>query len=139
MHRLDVPHGNLKTVRSSIPHIGHTLIFVQTNILIDAGGHARIAGLGTALLLPATPGADIDRFSHGAAPELIDPQRFGLTDTGTTKASDVYAFSVLTWEVSQVSDNLAGSVLNRVGFFLRFSLDGFHSPTRAGLREFIRC
>ena len=133
MHRLDIPHGNPKIVRSSIPHISHTLIFIQTNILIDADGHARIAGLRTALLPPATPGADIDRFSYGAAPELVDPQRFGLTDTGTTKASDVD----VTWEVSQISNNLAEKILNRVVPFLRFSLGGFHSPTRVGCRNLL--
>ena len=47
------------------------------------------------------PGVDIDRFFHGTAPELVDPQRFQLTDTGPTTASDVYAFGVLAWEVSR--------------------------------------
>ena len=46
------------------------------------------------------PGVDIDRFFHGAAPELVDPQRFGLTNAGTTKESDAYAFGVLALEVS---------------------------------------
>jgi len=52
-------------------------------------------------LLPSgIPGVDIDRFFYGAAPELVDHERFGLTDTGSTTASDVYAFGVLAWEVS---------------------------------------
>ena len=71
------------------------------NIFIDSGGRARIAGLGAALLPSTMPGVDIDRFFHGAAPELVDPQRFRLTDTGATTASDVYAFGVLAWEVSR--------------------------------------
>ena len=53
-----------------------------------------------ALLPSGIPGVDIDRFFHGAAPELVDHERFGLTDTGATTASDVYAFGVLAWEVS---------------------------------------
>jgi len=72
---------------------GRLLTFVQTNILVDSCGRARVAGLGTALLPSA------DGFFHGTAPELVDPPRFGLTDAGTTKASDVYAFGVLAWEV----------------------------------------
>lgn len=46
------------------------------------------------------PTADIlDRSFHGAAPELIDPQRRGFSDAGATMASDVYAFGVLAWQV----------------------------------------
>lgn len=86
--------------RVSLPHpyFGHSLIFVQTNVLVDAHGRARVAGLGTALLPSAA-----DRFFHGAAPELVDPQRLGLNETGTTKASDMYAFGVLAWEVGPIS------------------------------------
>ena len=76
-------------------------MFAQTNILIDSGGHARIAGLGTVLLPSTISGVDIDRFFHGAAPELVDPQRFRLTNARPTTASDVYAFGALAWEVSR--------------------------------------
>ena len=58
-----------------------------------------IAGLGSASVLPTVPTQDIDRSFRGAAPELIDPERWGLADAGATMASDVYAFGVLTWEV----------------------------------------
>lgn len=100
MHKLHIVHGNLKIVCSTTPCISHKLIFVQTNILIDAHGHARVAGLGVSFLSSPVPGVDVDRFFHGTAPELVDPQRFGLTDTRTTKESDVYAFGVMAWEVS---------------------------------------
>lgn len=66
---------------------------------MSGSGHARIAGLGTASILQAMPGVDVDRSFHGAAPELIDPQRWGFTDAGATIASDVYAFAILAWEV----------------------------------------
>ena len=100
VHELNIIHRNLKIVRSPTPRAGRALTFIQTNILIDSGGHARIAGLGAALLPPAASGVDIDRFFHGAAPELVDPQRFRLPNTEPTTASDVYAFGVLAWEVS---------------------------------------
>ena len=87
------------------PYSVHALTFVQTNILIDTGGRAYIAGLGAASIPPVVLGADIDRFFHGAAPELIDPQRFGFVGTESTKASDIYAFGVIVWEVSIVHIN----------------------------------
>lgn len=79
------------------------LTLFQTNILVGSDGRARIAGLGTASILRAMPGVDVDRSFPGAAPELIDPQRWGSTDPGATKASDVYAFAVLAWEVRMES------------------------------------
>ena len=115
MHKLDIIHGKLKIVRHSAPRMGHTLIFVQTNILVDARGNARIAGLGVSFLSSAIPGVDIDRLFHGTAPELVDPQCFGLTDTGTTKESDVYAFGVMAWEVSPTPECPIGKLLNKAG------------------------
>ena len=100
VHKQNVIHRNIKIVRPPSPHIRYALTFFQTNILIDAEGHARIAGLGTALLPFNMPRVDIDRLFHGAAPELVDPQHFGTSNAGATKASDVYAFAILSWEVS---------------------------------------
>ena len=56
----------------------------------------------------------MDTFFHGAAPELVNPQRFGLIDTGTTKASDMYAFGVLAWEVSPTF-NVLWSMYSTIG------------------------
>ena len=78
----------------------HALKSVQTNILVDADGRTCVAGLGAASIPSAASHAEVDRFFHGAAPELIEPQRFRLTNTGATAATDVYAFGVLAWEVS---------------------------------------
>lgn len=100
VHRLNVVHRNIKAVRFPSQHICHTLTSFQTNILIDSGGHAHIAGLGAALFPSTMPGVDIDTFFHGAAPELVDPQHFGMSDSRATKASDMYAFAVVSWEVS---------------------------------------
>ncbi|KAF9646932.1 kinase-like protein [Thelephora ganbajun] len=84
IHSLGIAHGNVKI----------------TNVLVGGDGRARVAGLGTASILHASvQGADVDRSFHGAAPGLIDPQRWGSTDSGVTMANDVYAFAVLAWEV----------------------------------------
>lgn len=52
------------------------------------------------LLTSGTPGLDTDTFFHGTAPELVGGGQFGLTETGATKATDIYAFGVLAWEAS---------------------------------------
>jgi serine/threonine protein kinase len=101
MHKLNVTHKNLKIVWSFLYlYFCHTLTFFQSNVLVSPDGHACVAGLGVALLSSPMPGVDIDRLFHGAAPELVASRRFGSPDTGATKASDVYAFGVLSWEVS---------------------------------------
>ncbi|KAF9778025.1 kinase-like domain-containing protein [Thelephora terrestris] len=83
LHSRDVVHKNLKI----------------TNVLVDCKGHARLAGFGSASLPSAPPGMDIDRSFHGAAPELIEHQYGGMTESGATKFTDVFAFGVLAWEV----------------------------------------
>ena len=109
MHELNVVHKNLKIVYSFLHlHSGHALTFVQTDILVDHDGHARVAGLGAALLPSAMPGVDIDRFFHGAAPELIEHQRLRSTNAEATKASDAYAFGVLALEVRPTLQYLVG-------------------------------
>ena len=117
-HNLNIVHGNLKIVSLS-PHscLGPVLILAQTNILVDASGRARIAGFGAAILPSAMPGVNIDRFFPGAAPELVDPQRFGLTDTGATEDSDMYAFGVLAWEASPMRVS-RGELSNGMRLFL---------------------
>jgi len=58
------------------------------------------------------PGVEIDRSFYGAAPELVYPQRFGLTDSGATKESDVYAFGFLAWEVNLTLERIVCDLLN---------------------------
>jgi len=72
-----------------------------------------------AFLQSATVGVEIDRFFHGTAPELVDPQRFRLTDTGATKESDVYSLGVVGWQVILIIGCLMGELLNRVGPFFQ--------------------
>ena len=74
----------------------------------------------------ATPGADVDRFSYGTAPELVVNRRLGWTDEVATKASDVYAFGVLMWEVSAQFSSGPYSPLNK-GLIIRHSRVKPHS------------
>ena len=106
---------------------------------MDGNGRVRIAGLGTAFTESTIPAADVDRPFHDAAPELIDPRRWGSVDTRATMASDVYAFAVLALEVR---GKLVGSVdkpLNEADFAIRFSLGDLPSPTEALSQGFVQC
>jgi len=82
------------------------LTLFKRNVLVDSNGAARLGGLGSAfsLSLPASwSDADAERLFCGIAPELINPQAFGLVHARTTKATDMFAFGMLAWEVSRFS------------------------------------
>jgi hypothetical protein len=95
-----------------------------------------VGGLGAASIPSTGSHAEVDRFFHGAAPELIEPQRFRLANTGATAATDVYAFGVLAWEVSGGHVKISERILRRNG---TRSLPGeFPFTTGAMLQGFIR-
>jgi len=111
----------------------HALTFVQTNILVDPDGRARVAGLGTACISSLVPGVDIDRFFevHGTAPELLHPQRFRLLKAKATKPSDMHAFGVLAFEVGSMVTVPDGQDIQWSFRSLRCSLGELRSSTRA--------
>lgn len=43
--------------------------------------------------------SDVAGFHRGSAPELMRPHRRGKPAAQITKASDIYAFGMLTWQV----------------------------------------
>lgn len=100
--------GTLRLCEPSFAYILAALTFAQTNVLVDADGRIRIAGFGTASIPSTIPGADVDRVSHGAAPESTDLHCFGFVGTESTKADDIYAFGVVAWEVSRTHDDCSG-------------------------------
>lgn len=82
-------HGDLKCV----------------NILVDENEKACLADLG----LTGLQYEDKSEFIAGTtvfastrrwtAPEIFDPERFGMSQSRLTKESDVYAFSMVLWEI----------------------------------------
>jgi len=126
-------------VPSSGGDLHHALTSFQTNVLVDSDGRAHIAGLATAFIPSNMFGEDVDRSVPGTAPELIDARPWGFTDTGATTASDMYAFSVLAWEVRVKSVASPDHSLNGTGSVVRSLLDNLHSPARTSLQWFIQC
>jgi len=71
---------------------------------------------------------DVGRLFHGAAPELIDPQRFGFVGTKITRAGDTYALRVIALGAGRVHVNPYGGNIERDGVILGFSLGESRSP-----------
>ena len=75
----------------------------QTNILIDGGGAAWVAGLGNTSIAKTVPDgrASVGRLSRGHAPELTWPggSQNTIDPTQPTKAGDMYSFGIMAWEV----------------------------------------
>ncbi|KAF9784464.1 kinase-like domain-containing protein [Thelephora terrestris] len=84
IHDLGIVHGSIR----------------GTNIRVDDHGTARIAGFASATL-PNIISEDVDEFveSRWCSPELLDPDGFGLTRAKGTRASDMYAFGMLAYEI----------------------------------------
>jgi len=111
MHDLGIVHGGLQTVSfPSLSHPRHKIhvrLTPQVNILVDKFGTVHISGLGNAYILPqstdqtAEGGTSPDRLSRSRAPELtglgVSPNAADIIHP--TKASDMYAFGVMSWEV----------------------------------------
>ena len=79
----------------------------QANILVDKDGVARIAGLGSACILPHLTArsvevrAGVDRLTRIRPPELAWPgvSPYPAEPPLPTKAGDMYSFGVVAWEV----------------------------------------
>ncbi|KAF9789442.1 kinase-like domain-containing protein [Thelephora terrestris] len=87
MHDQRIIHGDLKGV----------------NILIDDDGNARLAGFNLVTVasrrsaMAAPP--DADGWIPWMSPELLYPEKFGLTETRPTVKSDIYALGMVVYEV----------------------------------------
>ena len=76
----------------------------QINIRIDDQGVAKMAGFASATLSNiASEDDDLPVKPRWCSPEIIHPDAFGLTKAKATKASDMYAFGMLAYEVGSSS------------------------------------
>ncbi|EMD31499.1 hypothetical protein CERSUDRAFT_145024 [Gelatoporia subvermispora B] len=88
LHALDIVHGDLK----------------GANILINARRSACLADFGLAAFSYENRTAYIPTRSVNAgttrwiAPEVMDPEAFGLERARVSRESDVYAFAMVMWE-----------------------------------------
>jgi len=105
---MDIVHSGIKPVRVTNPFLPVTADdHTQTNILIDRDFHPRLTDyrLATIISNPSTvdPGSMSDSAGNTPrymAPELLDPSGFGLKNSNPSKKSDIYAFGVVTYQVS---------------------------------------
>jgi len=120
MHDLGVVHGNLEivsycTLFSAYHMFTFAFTFLQINVLVDSEETSRIAGLGSVRWKssPAPWSEDPHELTRCSAPELANPDAFGLPKPHTTEASDIYAFGVLAYQVKHVPTRFPNTRLNR--------------------------
>ena len=110
------------------------------NILIDQDGHARLAdfGLSTIMSDPSYQLFSSTETGGGTqrwmSPELIRPQRFGLSNSRPTISSDCYALGMVTYEVISGNQPFSGHVGPTV---LMMVLDGERPPRDADFPDIL--
>ena len=99
--------------------------------MVDNDGAARLGGFGS-VSSPSLPASWSDigtkRLFYGIAPELVNPYAFGLAHARTTKATDMFAFGMLAWEVSWVFGCFLISRSSPTGVGPRSSPENHRSP-----------
>ena len=107
LHSMEIIHSDLKPVRAATRLLIIADGSAQTNIIIDRDFHPRLTSYGltaTALKLTIPRPGSTGPLSTGTvrymAPELLNPSDFGLKNSNPTKKSDMYAFGVVTYQVS---------------------------------------
>ncbi|TCD66074.1 hypothetical protein EIP91_001832 [Steccherinum ochraceum] len=88
------------------------------NILIDDEGNARLTDFGMALLTESTAYGYASLHGGGAirwkAPELSDPEEYGVEGMRPTPASDVFSFSCMVIELHSGKPPMPGITDNQV-------------------------
>ena len=136
VHDQGIVHGRLCSVRLSLISRFRNprgLTYPQRNILISPNGTPCITGFGSSFILSRPDlwsDADDVGFHRGTAPELMGPLERGKPATRITKASDMYAFGMLTLEVGIfLHHNLRSqSAYRRSSSHLRSFREKIHFP-----------
>ena len=82
-----------------------TCFLIKVNILVDHGGHARLADFGLLTIISDSTNFTVSSSmmacgtTRWMAPELHDPDKFGLKDSRATRESDCYALGMVILEV----------------------------------------
>jgi len=89
-------------------------------VLVDSEGIPRIAGLGSAFVQssPVAWSEDSFELTRCSAPELVNAGAFGMSKAQTTKASDMYAFGVIAYQVTHPPAQSPHAKLNASRRFL---------------------
>ena len=98
LHSRDVVHREIKGVRSH-PDSDFALLLTprQSNVLVDAGGRARIADFGLAMVT-TREGFTIGPFQREYSPRWTAPEV--LSEQSSGKPADIFSFAMLMIEVS---------------------------------------
>ena len=102
MHDQAMVHGDLKGVWLQTPTVTQppNPFPIKANILIDHGGHARLADFGFLAIVsdPTNPTAS-SSYTIGGTIRWMSPELLGLKESRPTKQSDCYAIGMVIYEV----------------------------------------
>jgi len=105
MHGEGMIHGDLKGVRfRTLANTPPDVLFIKVNILVDQGGHARLADFGLLTIVSdptnlTTSSSSKTGTLRWTSPEILDPERFGFKKRRSTRESDCYALGMVVLEV----------------------------------------
>ena len=103
MHDQGIVHGNLDGVCFPTPHLLANSRRHKRNIMIDDDGRAVIAGFSLITLFPSQSTFLSSCMDAGTvrwmSPELLIPEKFGLSRRQQTKESDCYALGMVAYEI----------------------------------------
>lgn len=109
-------HGDLKGVRGCF-NSSFTIVLThgQPNILVDAAGHARIAGFGLATVTRNRDSSGSGLSDQGLTTQWLAPEILYGDNGSYSKQADVFSFAMVMIEVRR-----GGPPVNRAALYYRF-------------------